>query len=488
ESDIGALRVVQVRWRDASGAAAVVKCREGCLWDITERGAELTACYLVRIEQGAVPSLSFEIPAELDPFRVAVRSLDDAGVASLKDWTLGAESKGYRPLKLGFRMPITGPILVVLALAPREVLNRQPVLRFPRVIGPSGETDAVYGLRANGVEIEELRRGGVIDFSPDALTRDFAVVTDLRLDPQTPIRVFRPTPGGTPVLRPTLRLSVEQPVVSLDTTWQVSQLKAHASGQVRWTSKEPVSMLEFNVGTLRLSEVRGPDVDQWVQNGARVQLWLKRPLSEGEINWCASIAKTGAPFNAITPRPLNARLLASVVRIIPTEGFGLQFVRDSGWTPDVSTPARFHTTDPLTPPIRVNVVRVPPVLHEEEFGWLSPRAAAVPSRPPDAARVASATPVVEPKFARTTIDGEELRESRWVARVSSAIGWSALLVLLAILQLRLPRSTWPEQFGIIGGLIGAAVAGMWWVGIAAWAVARLVCFAEELVHRQYRPV
>src|SRR5262249_27246925 len=73
-ADIGGVKTVQVRWREGAGGAAVVKIREGCIWDIKEEGADLTAVYSVRVEQGAVGSLRFEVPRELEVLRVSARS------------------------------------------------------------------------------------------------------------------------------------------------------------------------------------------------------------------------------------------------------------------------------------------------------------------------------------------------------------------------------------------------------------------------------
>ena len=65
--------------------------------------------------------------------------------------------------------------------------------------------------------------------------------------------------------------------------------------------------------------------------------------------------------------------------------------------------------------------------------------------------------------------------------MSAAAGWAAAVVLLAVLLARFPHATWPEQFGLVAGLFGAAVLGHWWVGLAAWAVARAAWLAGRLL-------
>src|SRR5262249_49877731 len=117
EADIGGVKAVQVRWRQGAAGTAVGEGRgggggdgSGCVWDVSESGADLTACYRVRVEQGAVSVLRFDLPADLEPTRVAVRPLDGpVGSASgLRDWSLGAEQGGTRQLRIDLSGPTEG--------------------------------------------------------------------------------------------------------------------------------------------------------------------------------------------------------------------------------------------------------------------------------------------------------------------------------------------------------------------------------------------
>ena len=98
EVDMGAVKSLHIRWREGAGGQATVKVREGCIWDVSEAGAELTASYLARVDRGTISSLQFEIPAELDVLGVTTRSLDPTGVAAMREWTLGKEAAGLLPL------------------------------------------------------------------------------------------------------------------------------------------------------------------------------------------------------------------------------------------------------------------------------------------------------------------------------------------------------------------------------------------------------
>ena len=472
EADAGAVRAVQVRWRDEAGGSAALKVREGCVWDVSEGGAELTACYIVRVEQGTAPALRYDVPAELDVLGVAVRPLDAGSAAALRDWSLGEPRDGYRPLRLDFQAPAAGRVLAVLTLAPRVPLSRQPSLRFPRVEGAAGETDAVHGLRTRGVAVEDLGRGGVIDYPPDALTRDFAA--DLRLDPQTPVRVFRPTPGGVPVLRPTFRAAGDPAAFTLDTTWHLGLRRADADGTIRWAGKEPQAVVEFTLPAVKLAELRGPDVASWSQSGPRVQVWLARPAAEGEVAWAATVTPQATPFALPVPRPAGGRLAGSTLRLAAAAGFAVRAEPGPGWAADDLAEGVFRATNPAAPPVRAGVAPIPPALRDDELGWLAPR----PKPPSPPAPQLLPTPVGAPQPAPPSNQPAGEPSPRWVLPVSVAAAWGLAALVLAVLLAQSPSATWPEQLGLVGVLFGAAVAGGWWVGVLAWAAARAAWLAE----------
>ena len=195
------------------------------MWEVAEARADLTAAYLVdRVRTGhhsrtAIPRDSartwkcFELPP-------APRT-HLSGRYLLRDWFFAPDKNGARLCASISGAPAAGQLLVVLECSPRRPLTRQPVLRFPRVNfgGVTGETEAVYGLRASRITIDGVGLGGVIDFPADAAREDFTTVPDLKLDPANPVRAFRPSVGavgGTPTLH------VGEPAtVRTATTWHV---------------------------------------------------------------------------------------------------------------------------------------------------------------------------------------------------------------------------------------------------------------------------
>jgi hypothetical protein len=352
-----------------------VKVREGCVWDVAESGADLTAAYLVRVEQGTIGGMRFEIPAELDVLRVVARTGRPPVVPlPLRDWSLAAEKNGSRLLRVDFQTPAAESLLVVLECSPRKPLTRQPVLRFPRVrfSGVTGETEAVYGLRASKLTIDGVGLGGVIDFPADAL-KDFttAPVPDLKLDPANPVRAFRPAPGGVGELRPVLHVG-EPATVSTTTTWHAGPYRADAIGTVSWQSKDPLSLVEFTIGGVKVLDVRSPDVAAWSQTGGRVQVWLRSGAREGTIEWTGTLnlAPTNKPlpesvaFNPPHPLVVHARPATNEVRVKAADGWTVRLDRTRGWQSLRTRPGEVsvRTESPTAPPLRVQLSAISPAV------------------------------------------------------------------------------------------------------------------------------
>ena len=102
----------------------------------------------------------------------------------------------------------------------------------------------------------------------------------------------------------------------------------------------------------------------------------------------------------------------------------------------------------------------------------------------------SGSPPASGPAALPPVGGSEESASTAVRTIQvvnwSVVAWAAAAVALFALFVALPRSTWPEQLGLAGGLFGAAVAGGWWVGLPVLALAR-VGWLAGLVRRVTRP-
>lgn len=364
EVDLGPAKQVHLRWREGGGGAAVVRVREACVWDVTDGGAELTAAYLVRVEQGSVANLRFDVPSELEVLRVAVRAPDALAPApALKDWQLAPEKGGTRALRIDLQAPANGRFLVLLECAPRKPVTRQPVLRFPRAAFGTGkgEPSAAYALRTARITADEIGTAGVSGPADDVL-REFASVPDLKLDPNHLPRSFRPVPGAVAELRPVVRTS-DPPSVRTVTSWAVGPRGAEGTGTLSWTAGAPVALVEFGLGGVKVLEVRGPGVAGWGQSGGRVQVWLRAGAKEGALEWIGTLAPGGKPgaepfaFDPAAPAPHGARLVSAEVRVRPVAGWAVRADRTRGWQ-SAAAPAgelRVRTAAAQAPALRMQV-------------------------------------------------------------------------------------------------------------------------------------
>jgi hypothetical protein len=352
---LGPVRTLHLRWREGpAGSAATLTLREGCIWDVSDSAHKLTACYQIQVKAGSVPGFRFDLPSNLEPTRVAVRSLDSILVPTVvRDWSIGKESNGVRPLSIDLLAPADGRVLVTLECEPRSLPTRQPVLTLPRPIGMTREF-AVYGLRSSGAVVESIGRAGVIDFASDALVREFGSLPDLRLAPSAPITAFSPRAGEVAELRPVLRPSGTPPIATHDSTWSIEKDRATGRGTLSWSGGDAVSLLEFQLA-IGMQEVRGPDVAAWNQADGRVQVWLKKPVKDGSLEWSANAATTGT-FEVPQPSMLNSRNTSRLVRIRPAAGWGVQVERDASWRAVASEEReQVFQSDGASPPIRARV-------------------------------------------------------------------------------------------------------------------------------------
>ena len=253
--------------------------------------------------------------------------------------------------------------------------------------------------------------------------------------------------------------------------------RADAAGTLRWSGKDSPEIVEFNLPGVRVLEVRGADVTGWSQSGARVQVWFRRPAKEGEIEWLGTVAAPVFPFDAVTPRIVDLRLVADTVRFHAVEGYAVQVERDRGWTALGSSgePIAMRTTiNAASPPVRLLLTPAPRVGRAADFGWLTADPAPRVVSEPPVPRLAATVGVAAQSVAR-----DESAPS-WEWPVFAAVGWVVAIAVLAILFARFPRTTWPEQFGLIAGLFASEVLGHWWIGLAAWALARLALVVTVL--------
>jgi hypothetical protein len=331
----------------------------------------------------------------------------------------------------------------------------------------------------------------MIDYDPGVLIRDkeWNKVSELRLDATNPVRVFRPSTKANPELRPTLRPAWELPQVSLTTNWHVEPHHAEARGVIQWTEKDPLPLVEFALPGIQILEIHGPELASWSQHSGRVLVWFRKPSSEGEIEWIGTSnpVPNGQPvpptllFEAQTPRLGNSRLISESVSIDPAETWTVAVERDRGWNSATrrGEGLTFQTNNATTTPVRVILSPTPQFASINAFGWLSPSPRWQNRLEKTGPASPKAVTPVAPPLPDTTIG--QAPPPPWTVPLIATLGWSCALAIVALLLVRFPSISWPEQFGLLSVLFGIAVVGYWWVGLVGWIVARLLGLIAKLL-------
>jgi hypothetical protein len=180
-------------------------------------------------------------------------------------------------------------------------------------------------------------------------------------------------------------------------------------------------------------------------------------------------------FDGVIPKLFDAKVLSQTVQVQAAAGWTLRLARDQGWPPGDSNELTFRTTNAELPPIRVLLSPAPLIGNIDGYGWFSPRR----SKPPEMPLLPPADPAV--KFSKPVVAPPAAVPPLWVWPLSTAIVWGIGMIGLAVLFIRFPAATWPEQFALVGGLCAAALLGHWIVAFLAWGGVRLVWWFERKV-------
>src|SRR5439155_11221931 len=136
-------------------------------------GEAAAVAVVFAVEGGAVGRIAVEVPEGYEPGRPVVRAADGRpGGPGLRDWSLAPGPAGWRTLSVGLQAPAEGRFAVVFRMTATRPGSARPVLRSPRAAGVA-RADGFAAVRANGVAVADLPRGGVIDFPTVELVRRF---------------------------------------------------------------------------------------------------------------------------------------------------------------------------------------------------------------------------------------------------------------------------------------------------------------------------
>lgn len=329
EADLGRTAGILVRWQTAAAdpSRATIAVQEAYLWDISGSGAILHSALRYTISGGSITSIPVELPKDVLVAAVTARPLDAAASGApagwLRHWHTSTHDRGGR-LTLDFGAPITGNWQVTLSLVPRAPWPAGVTLSFPAAEGKKA-APPVYAYRARDLTVSLTRTTGVAPFAEDLFLRDRWLPAQVEADPSRPTRAFQRSGGGAPTLRLTIAATASN-VESLETwTWRVGPEYADVRAESRVSAQGgAVSLLEWDVpATVRVADLRGPDVSNWTRTGGRLQVWLRRPVTDATVQWAGTVVRTGpgtpppsaaaARFDVPTIRPVGMSFRGSII-------------------------------------------------------------------------------------------------------------------------------------------------------------------------------
>jgi hypothetical protein len=292
ESDLGALpRPLHLHWYQPAHPPSATY-RAAYLWELGLDSNRLTASLRYRVDKGAVKTLEFDLPDDLEVVSASAQRVASATLPSwlarfsLRDWQV-RRIDNKRRLFLEFPYPICGNFQVALELLPRRFLTSPAALPLPtpRGVRAAGSHYLAYrthlGLNAQRDTSKYLTRIAAEGFAADWPDGP-------RLDADFPGVVYRITPDHFPQL--VLRLGRTPPLVesNVDLTVQTGTHFAEilAVADIKAPNKD-LEALEWELAApgCTIVSVAGDDVRTWKQNGSRLLVWLNRTTATTRVQF-----------------------------------------------------------------------------------------------------------------------------------------------------------------------------------------------------------
>jgi hypothetical protein len=315
EADLGRIGTIHARWYEspAPGPSAPLLVREAYLWDVRPAGSSLAAVLQFTRARGTIASLALQLPQEMEVRNVGVGRLpqdeaEDAG-PRLRQWAV--EGTGpQRQLHLDFQRPVAGGVQVVLDLVPRRPLGPGAALPLPvplRARTPDGGTqESFLAYRTTGLKARLVEYLAITGAHPSDFTAFWRAARMGDPGPDLTAFRFRRT-GGSPLARVDLQPPDDDATGLQMVDWTVGRQRADFRLAVNLDARErTLAMIEWDIPRgVTVAEVGGEDVRDWSQTGARLQVWLRRPLTTCAVQLAGWKALEGSGPAAFHLPPLR---------------------------------------------------------------------------------------------------------------------------------------------------------------------------------------
>lgn len=341
---LGYENAVHLRWSGTSALAVfkAIEVEEMHFWDLRPGSVSLVSSFQYRFGKGSLAQLIVTLPEGLH-----VRSVDalPASAAAgnsipmaIKQWQVTGKG-GQRRLLVDFAQPVTVPMTLNLELVPQFSLQAK---RLPLPLPAPLQGKSVRGYVAYRLEATE--ESTALNLAVQSMTpADFAEVWKKQSHPEAWKKLFLPSieaasrsysfqrkglfAGLELVPRPHDRFA------QMDFTWQLNSHHGDLSARCTLSSpRENMILQEFVVPPgLALASVTGTEVSRWNLRDNLLQVWLRRPCKQAELEitgWHRFVQVPPVPaktrFTLPCLYPLQTQISPSRLRVQPRPGMSLE--------------------------------------------------------------------------------------------------------------------------------------------------------------------
>jgi hypothetical protein len=338
EADLGRLSgPLRLRWLQVQKPARPpsVQVQEIYLWDLRPDTSTLTGVFRYNAGQGAMKTLSLDLPEGLEVLNVELPAVAGKGSVRLKDWRV-LQTKGRRRLDLALLNPVLGSVTAILQFAPRRAFSsgQELPLPIPLEVQPS---EGMLACQLEGLEADLDAHGLTLyDRQQFALLWKAAGRVDPRL-PWLPAHAFTFHRGtsGDPHLKLQLRFAAPRVKATQQITWQLGtgvadlQAKAHLE-----SSDRPLMLVEWQIPpAVTVTRLTGSSLQGWSQTGGKVQAWLEGTQRSADLALEGWATPASGDFQLPDLSLLTAPQVETWIRVRSADGTALQVVRSDKLLP-----------------------------------------------------------------------------------------------------------------------------------------------------------
>lgn len=319
EADLGRCSTLVVRWQTAPATGMLrTRVREAYYWEVQAPTGRLLALLQYTFSGGSPTALAVDLPPGLEVRRVEASAASAAATPRLKNWTTIGTTR--RQLLIEFQAPVTEGVKLFVELIPVFVLSRSVALVLPSPREALLEGESLLAFRLEGIELVSLDAPGLISIDPVEFARRWTALEAEDPGPPTLAFSFHRLEKASPELRLRLRPLSHPGRARHEVTWTVGEMQAEFAARLRWTdSSAERSLVEWELPpAVRVTSLHGPEVRSWSRTDARLQVWLRRSLSEVEMQlqgWMPLNPQPGTAFELPRLKCLTAETHEAIVRL-----------------------------------------------------------------------------------------------------------------------------------------------------------------------------